>query len=116
MFDALKALGNPFELMQKAKQLQEQMAQMQEQLQKRTVSADAGGGMVTAVCNGRLELVKVRIDKSKIDVNDTELLEDVLVAAVAAAQAKAAEMMRQEMQKVAADSGLPIPPGMLPGI
>jgi DNA-binding YbaB/EbfC family protein len=113
MFDALKALGNPMELMRKARELQDKMQQIQEELARRQISADAGGGMVSAIVNGRLELVKLRIDKSKIDVNDTEMLEDVIVAAVAAAQAKAANMMKDEMQKMAADAGLP--PGMLPG-
>src|SRR5437763_10117817 len=113
MFDALKSLGNPMELMRKAREMQDRMKQVQEELAKKQVTADAGGGMVSAVVNGRMELVKVRIDKSKIDVNDTELLEDVITAAVAAAQAKAAEMVQADMQKMAADAGLP--PG-LPGL
>jgi DNA-binding YbaB/EbfC family protein len=114
MFDALKSLGNPMDLMRKAREMQENMQKMQDELARKTVSADAGGGMVSAVVNGRLEVVKVRIDKSKIDVNDTELLEDVITAAIAAAQAKASDMMREEMQKLAAGAGLP--PGMLPGM
>jgi DNA-binding YbaB/EbfC family protein len=109
--DMLASLGNPMELMRKAREMQEGMTRMQEELAKKTVTADAAGGMVSAVVNGRLEVVKIRIDKSKIDVNDTELLEDVITAAIAAAQAKAADMMRAEMQKMAADAGLP--PGML---
>jgi len=116
MFDALKSLGgtNPMELLRKAAEMKENMQKMQEELAKKTVSADAGGGMVSAVVNGRMEVVKVRIDKSKIDVTDTDLLEDVITAAIAAAQAKAAEMMRGEMQKMAGNMGLP--PGMLPGM
>ena len=78
-----------------------------------TVSADSGGGMVTAVVNGRMEVVKVRIDKSKVDVNDTEMLEDLIVAAINAAQTKAAQMVKDEMGKMAGEMGLP--PGMLPG-
>jgi nucleoid-associated protein EbfC len=113
MFDALKNLGNLPGLMQRAREMQEKMKALQEELARKQVSADAGGGMVTAVVNGRLELVKIRIDKSKIDPNDTEMLEDVTVAAVAAAQHKAAEMVREEMQKMAGEMG--VPPGMLPG-
>jgi DNA-binding YbaB/EbfC family protein len=89
------------------------MKSMQDELARKQVSADAGGGMVTAVVNGRLEVVKIRIDKSKIDVNDTEMLEDVTVAAITAAQTKAAEMMKDELSKMASERGLP--PGMLPG-
>jgi DNA-binding YbaB/EbfC family protein len=112
MFDALKSLGNPFELMKKAREMQERMQQVQEELSKRQVTADAGGGMVTATVNGKLELVKIQIDKSKIDPDKTEMLEDVITAAVSAAQTRAAGMMQEEMQKMATDAGLP--PGLLP--
>ena len=104
-------LGNPMELMQKAKQLQEKMQQMQDDLARQQVTADAGGGLVSAVVNGKLEVVKVKIDKSKVDLNDLDLLEDVITAAVGAAQAKAAGMMQNAMAKMAADAGLPA--GML---
>jgi DNA-binding YbaB/EbfC family protein len=111
MFDAFKNLGNLGELMTKARQMQDQMKQMQEELAKKQVTADAGGGMVQATVNGRLELVKLHIDKSKVDLNDTELLEDLIVAAVHGAQSRAAEMMKAEMQKMTGDLGLP--PGLL---
>ena len=113
MFDAFKNLGNLGELMTKARQMQDQMKQMQEELAKKQITADAGGGMVQATVNGRMELVKLRIDKAKVDVNDTELLEDLIVAAVHGAQARAAEMMKTEMQKMTGDLGLP--PGLLGG-
>jgi DNA-binding YbaB/EbfC family protein len=111
MFDGLKNIANLPGLLAKANEMKEKVKQMQEEAGKKQVSADSGGGMVTAIVNGRLELVKVRIDKSRVDVNDTEMLEDLIVAAVNAAQVKAAEMMRQEMQRIASESGLP--PGML---
>jgi DNA-binding YbaB/EbfC family protein len=115
MFDALKSLGNPMDLMRKAREMQEAMQRTQDELAKQTVTADAGGGMVSAVVNGRMELVKLRIDRAKIDpAADTELLEDVITAAVAAAQAKAAVMVQERMRRVAADAGLP--PGLLPGM
>ena len=113
MFDALKGLGNLPGLMAKAREMQDKMKAMQEDLARRQVTADAAGGMVEATVNGRLELVKLRIDKTKIDPTDTEMLEDVIVAAVAAAQNKASDTAKEEMQKMAAEMGLP--PGMLPG-
>jgi DNA-binding YbaB/EbfC family protein len=113
MFDQLKNIGGLGGLMQKAQEMQEQMKRLQEELGKKTVTADAGAGMVQATVNGRLELTKLKIDKAKIDVNDTELLEDVIVAAVHGAQGKAAEMMRDEMQKKAQEMG--IPPNLLGG-
>jgi len=56
--------------------------------------------------------VKLTIDKSRANAADTELLEDLIVSAVRAAQDKAADMMKEEMQKAATDLGLP--PGMMP--
>jgi DNA-binding YbaB/EbfC family protein len=113
MFDALKNLGNLPGLMAKAQEMQNKMQALQEELARKQVTAEAAGGMVQATVNGRLELVKLRIDKTRIDPNDTEMLEDVIVAAVAAAQNKAAEAAREEMQRMAGDLG--VPPGMLPG-
>ena len=112
MFDNLKNLGNLGDLMKKAQEMQGQMQRLQEELAQKQITADAGGGMVQATVNGRQELVSIKIDKSKIDVNDIELLEDVITAAVRAAQSRAAENMKQEMQKTVGDLGLP--PGMLP--
>jgi DNA-binding YbaB/EbfC family protein len=112
MFDALKNLGNLRDLMSKAQEMQSQMKQLQDEMAKRTVDADAGAGMVTATVNGRLEVTAIKIDKAKIDVNDTEMLEDMVVSAIRAAQAKAAAEMATEMHKMTANLGLP--PGMLP--
>jgi nucleoid-associated protein EbfC len=112
MFDALKNLGNIGEMMKQARQMQDKMAAMQEELARKQVSADAGAGMVEATVNGKQELVKLKIDKQKIDVNDTEMMEEMIVAAVRSAQSKAAEMMKEEMQKTMGDLGLP--PGLLP--
>ena len=114
MFDGLKNLGNLGSLMARAREMQDKLKTMQEDMGRRTVTGDAGGGMVEATVNGKMELVKLRIDKARLDVNDTEMLEDVIVAAVRAAQGKAADMMKAEMDKFAADMGLP--PGMLPGM
>src|SRR5262245_19485293 len=113
MFDGLKNLANLPGIMAKAREMQEKMKVLQEELARKQVSADAGAGMVTAVVNGRLEVVKVRIDKSKVDPNDTEMLEDLIVAAINAVQVKAAQMMKDEMAKMASEMG--IPPGMMPG-
>ena len=113
MFDALKNLGNLPGLMARAREMQEKMKTLQDELAKRQVTADSGGGMVTAIVNGKLELVKLRIEKARLpDPNDFEMLEDLITAAVAAAQNKAGEMIKDEMSKLAGDLGLP--PGMLP--
>ena len=64
MFDNLKNLANLPGLMAKAREMQDKMQTMQEELARKQVTADAGGGMVTAIVNGRMEVVKIRIDKS----------------------------------------------------
>ena len=112
MFDNLKNLGNIRDLLGKLPEMQQNMQRMQEEMGKKTASADAGGGMVTATVNGRLEIVSVKIDKSRVDVNDTEMLEDLIVAAIRAAQSKIAHEMQTEMAKLTAGMGLP--PGMMP--
>ena len=112
MFDSLKGLGNLPGLMAKAREMQEKMKSMQAELARREVSADAGGGIVEATVNGRLELKRIHIDKTRIDPTDTEMLEDLILAAVNAAQARAGAMMQSEMQQLASEMGLP--PGMLP--
>lgn len=114
MFDAFKNLANLPGLLAKAREMQEKMKQVQEQAAQKQVSADSGGGMVTAIVNGRMELVRIRIDRTKVDVNDVEMLEDLIVAAVNAAQVKAAALMKDEMARIAGDMGLP--PGAIPGL
>ena len=109
MFDQLKNMDLN-QLMKQAQDMQGRMARLQEELAAREITADAGG-VVQATVNGKLELIKVRIDKTKIDVNDIELLEDAVLAAVQAAQTRAADNMKQEMQKAAGEMGLP--PGVI---
>ena len=114
MFDQLKNmnLGDLGSLMGNVQQMKAQMEKVQEDLARKQITAEAAGGMVQATVNGRLELTKIRIDKTKIDLSDTEMLEDVIVAAVHAAQTRAAQVMQEEMRKKAQEMGLP--PGMLP--
>ena len=114
MFDQLKNLGNLGGIMAKAREMQEKMKTFQDSLGDKRYESDAAGGAVVATVNGRFELVKIRIDKTKIDPADTELLEDVTVAAVVSAQAKAAAAVQGEMAKMQSDLGLP--PGMIPGM
>ena len=107
MFDNIKNLANLPGLMAKAREMQEKMKQLQEELARKQVSADAGAGMVTAIVNGRLEVVKVRIDKSKVDVNDTEMLEDLITAAIQDAMTRAAELSSEKLG--ALTGGMKIP-------
>jgi nucleoid-associated protein EbfC len=69
-------------IMQQAAQMQAEMAKAQEELAHETVEASAGGGMVTVVVGGDLELKELRISPDAIDPDDPELLADTVVAAV----------------------------------
>jgi len=69
-------------LMQQAAEMQANMAKAQEELADETVEASAGGGMVTVVVTGGLEIKELRISPEAIDPDDPELLADTIVAAV----------------------------------
>lgn len=93
--------------MQQVKDLQAKMVRMQEELALKTVEATAGGGMVTAIVNGRQDLVSLKIDRQVVDPEDIEMLQDLIVAAVNDGLRKAQEMAASEMGKIA--GGLNIP-------
>lgn len=94
-------------LLKQAQKIQSQVSRMQAELGDRTVEASAGGGMVTAVVNGRQELVSVRIDPEVVDPESIEMLEDLIVAAVSEALSRAGEMAAEEMRKLTGGIGLP---------
>ena len=104
-------MANLGDLMKQAQQLQTKLARIQEEAGNKTVEATAGGNMVTAVLNGRLELLSLRIDPSVTEGGDVEMLQDLVIAAVNEGIRKAQKMMAEEMGKVA--GGLKIP-GLMP--
>ena len=100
-------------LMKQAQQLQTKIAKLQEELGDKTVEASAGGGMVTAVVNGRQEIVSIHIDPEVIDPNDPEMLQDLIMAAVNDGTAKAKEMVEEGMGEITKGFGLPNIPGLM---
>lgn len=104
-----------FNPLQQLKNFQKRLAEVQEELSQRTVEASSGGGMVTAVANGRQEIVKIRIDRQVVDPEDVEMLEDLITAAVNEALKRSQQMMAEEIGKLA--GGVNLPPGFsLPGL
>jgi hypothetical protein len=97
-------------MMQQAQKMQEQMMQAQAELADKTVTATAGGGKVTVVANGAGEVVSIKIDKSVVDPEDVEMLEDLILTGVKKAIEEAKELGQSEMGKVTAGMGLP--PGL----
>ncbi len=97
-------IGN---LMKQARQMQDKMARLQEEMAGRTVEASAGGGMVRVVANGAGEVMSVKIDPQAVDPDDVEMLEDLVRAACNEASRKGRDMMSEQMKKLT--GGLPIP-------
>ncbi len=100
--------GNIAQMMQKAQRMQENMQKVQEELGQLEVTGQAGGGVVKVTITGKMEARKVAIDPSVLA--DAEMLEDLLVAALNDAVAKANEESNRRMAAVTA--GMPLPPGM----
>ena len=99
------------QLMQMGQKLQARMAQLQEELSAREISASSGGGMVTATVDGKGTVTRIVIDPTVVDPRDVEMLEDLVLAAVSEAQGKAQGQYEEDMQKAA--GGMPI---QLPGL
>lgn len=97
-------------LMSKAKEMQEKMQSMQEELQLLEVSGSSGGDMVTVTLNGKGQMTAVSIDPSMMKEGEAEILEDLIVAAHTDAKNKVEEETARRTQELTA--GLPIPPGM----
>ena len=99
-----KGLGN---IMKQAQQMQQRIARVQQELEGREVEATSGGGMVTAVVNGKMQLLNLKIEKDVVDPEDVEMLQDLVSAAVNEALKKSQEMMQEEMGKVTGGMNLP---------
>jgi nucleoid-associated protein EbfC len=99
------------DLLKQAQEMQGRIAKIQEELGQKTVQGSAGGGMVRVTVNGQFNLTTVKIEPSVINVEEKEMLEDLLMAAVNDGMRKAREMVSAEMSKVT--GGFKIP-GLMP--
>ncbi len=105
-------MGKGFDLgglFRQAQELQEKIAGVQQDLAERTVEASAGGGMVSAVVNGKFELVRVRIEPSLLEKPDVEMVQDLIVAAVNEGVRAARKMIEEEMGKLTGGLGIKLP-------
>lgn len=108
----MKGIPNMGQLMKQAQQFQNKIAKLQDELGEQTVEASAGGGMVSAMVNGRQELLSITIDPEVIDPEDVEMLQDLIIAAVNDALSKAKNMVTDEMAKVTNGLNIPGMPGV----
>jgi DNA-binding YbaB/EbfC family protein len=93
--------------MKQAQMMQQKMARLQEEAAQRTAEATAGGGAVTAVVNGKNQILSLAIRKEAVDPEDVEMLQDLVMAAVNEALKKVQEEVAAEMGKIT--GGLSIP-------
>jgi len=100
----MKGMGN---MMKQAQKLQSKMLKLQEELADRTVETSSGGGMVKVVANGRQQIVSIQIEKEVIDPEDSEMLQDLVLAAVNDALTKSQEMISNEMGKLTGGMNIP---------
>jgi len=110
MLKGLGGLGDMAGMMKKAQEMQAKMAEMQEALETMTVVGESGAGLVKATATAKGELTALEIDPSIFDPDEKEVVEDLILAAIKDAQARAQAKSQEEMAKLT--EGLGLPPGM----
>jgi nucleoid-associated protein EbfC len=101
-------------MMKQAAQLQSKMQAMQEELGNVEVEGISGGGLVSVRMTAKMDVKAVKIDASLMKPEEREIVEDLVVTALADARRKAEAAMQEKMQSLA--GGLGLPPGMLGGL
>jgi DNA-binding YbaB/EbfC family protein len=95
-----------------AQQMQTQMAQAQQELAETTLEATAGGGAVRIVITGAQEVRHVEIDRSAVDPDEVDMLQDLVMTAINDAIARSKELERERLGSIAGNMGLPGLPGL----
>jgi nucleoid-associated protein EbfC len=95
------------QIMKQAQMMQQKMARLQEDAAQKTAEATAGGGAVTAVVNGKNQIVSLAIKKEAVDPEDVEMLQDLVVAAVNEALAKVQAELAEQMGKITGGINIP---------
>jgi DNA-binding YbaB/EbfC family protein len=103
-------MKNMAQMLKQAQQMQEKMAEMQARLDQVEMTGAAGGGMVQVTLTGKGEMRKIKIDKTLVDPNEIEVLEDLILAACNDAKQRVESHVADEMGKLT--GGLKLPPGM----
>ena len=93
-------------LMRQAQKMQEDLMKAQEELEKSQFTAKAGGGVVTATVSGKHELLAIEIAPDAVDPDDVEMLQDLIVAAVNAANQMVETASVESMSKISGGRGL----------
>ncbi len=107
MLKGLGQLGDMAKMMKQAQELQGKMAEMQDNLTKITVVGESGAGLVKATATAKGELTALDIDPSIFNPDEKEVVEDLILAAIKDAQAKAAQRSADELAELSESMGLP---------
>ena len=91
---------NQAAMMKQAQKMQQELLRMQQEQETKTYTASAGGGMVTAIVNGKHELVDMQINPEAVDPDDVEMLQDMVIAAVNEAVRTADNDAAQNMSRL----------------
>jgi DNA-binding YbaB/EbfC family protein len=94
-------------VLRQAQELKKNFEQTQAELEQLTVSGSAGAGMVTAEVNGMGHIRRIAIDRSVVNPDDVEMLEDLIVVAIGDAQKKAADEQKLRTGKLGDGMNLP---------
>ena len=95
------------QIMKQAQMMQQKMARLQEEAAQKTAEATAGGGVVTAVVNGKNQIVSLTIKKEAVDPEDVEMLQDLVMAAVNEALAKVQTELAEQMSRITGGVSIP---------
>lgn len=107
MLKGLGQLGDMSKMMKAAQEMQGKMTALQEDLARITVIGESGAGLVRATATAKGELTALEIDPSIFAPTEKEVVEDLILAAIKDAQAKASERHQAEMAKLTEGLGLP---------
>jgi len=100
----IPGLGN---MMKQVQKMAEDTQKLEEELAQMKIEASSGGGMVTAVCNGKGEILDIKINPQVVDPNDVEMLQDLVISAVREASEKARETKAERLQEITGGINLP---------
>lgn len=107
MLKGLGQLGDMAKMMKQAQEMQEKVTQMQDDLHNILVIGESGAGLVKATATAKGDLKALDIDPSIFVPSEKEVAEDLILAAIKDAQAKASEKAQAEMGKITEGLGLP---------